>query len=168
MSNRKKPYKPIEFIIDDKGCHLCTSHSHTGRNYPKITRKGIALHRFVYERSFGKIPNGLVVRHKCDVKYCINPDHLEIGTLADNNNDKKIRGRMPDSKGSKNGCSKLLEFEVIEIFTSSEKREELALQYGVSLSAINNIKSGASWSHVSRHHKKVLRRWTPNENYRIK
>jgi hypothetical protein len=166
MSNRKKPYKPIEFIIDDKGCHLCTSHSHAGGNYPKITKKGIALHRFVYEQKFGKIPNGLVVRHKCDVKHCINPDHLEVGTIADNNKDKVIRGRERYLIGVDNPAAVLTEKQAIEIFKSISRREDLALQYKVSLSTIHAIKNGDNWGHVTYKHTKGVRRITPNANYK--
>lgn len=72
-----------------------------GRNeygYGTITlvRKGLhkaRVHRVVYERHFGPIPDGMVVRHKCDNPPCSNPDHLELGTKADNTQDMMSRGR---------------------------------------------------------------------------
>lgn len=51
------------------------------------------VHRAVYEHTQGPIPEGLVVRHKCDVTYCVNPAHLELGTLKDNAQDRERRGR---------------------------------------------------------------------------
>jgi hypothetical protein len=52
-----------------------------------------AAHRWVYLRTRGPIPDGLVVRHKCDVPVCVNPQHLELGTQKDNIHDMWTRGR---------------------------------------------------------------------------
>jgi hypothetical protein len=54
-------------------------------------------HRIAYQLTRGSIPAGLVVRHKCDVPRCCNPNHLEIGTQADNLQDARDRGRLDES-----------------------------------------------------------------------
>lgn len=69
--------------------------------YPKIGRKvaegkydfNIKGHRYVYEHTKGKIPDGHVVRHTCDNILCLNPEHLLTGTPADNMVDRRERGR---------------------------------------------------------------------------
>ena len=66
-----------------------------------LVRKGLdkaRVHRIMFERYFGPIPDGSVVRHKCDNPPCCNPDHLELGTMAENMADMIERGRHRNSK----------------------------------------------------------------------
>lgn len=70
------------------GCWLWTGCLCGGR-YPIVTYGGkrIKVHRLHYILYKGNIPYGLEVRHICNVKRCVNPDHLEIGTHLENMND---------------------------------------------------------------------------------
>lgn len=54
----------------------------------------IKAHRVAYELFIGAIPRGLLVRHKCDIPECVNPQHLECGTQKDNMKDAVKRGRL--------------------------------------------------------------------------
>lgn len=60
----------------------------------QVDRKRMRAHRWVWEAKFGPIPEGQVVRHKCDNPPCINTDHLELGTIADNNRDARERNHV--------------------------------------------------------------------------
>ena len=67
-----------------------------GRKY--LPRNGgaskyIPAHKWVYQQHYGEVPKGMVVRHKCDVRSCVNIEHLEIGTPYDNIQDMISRGR---------------------------------------------------------------------------
>ena len=72
-----------------------TSASTTG-GYGKFrlsTNRLMNAHKMAYILSKGEVPDGKVVRHKCDNPLCCNPDHLELGTQLDNVWDMQARGR---------------------------------------------------------------------------
>lgn len=75
-----------------------------GAYTPKGGRRTRA-HRHAYTLVKGEIPDGLVVRHTCDRRACVNPEHLILGTHADNMNDARIRGRLK-------GCVKVRDREL--------------------------------------------------------
>ncbi len=62
-------------------------------------------HRISYELHFGKIPAGKCVLHRCDVRSCLNPKHIFLGTIKDNNVDMVRKGRQ--ARNEKNGSAKL-------------------------------------------------------------
>jgi len=156
--NSGRKTKKIEYYTDKKGCHICTSHC-TVRGYPQICVNGkrMYLHRFIYEQSFGKIPKGLEVMHKCDNPTCINIEHLTLGTHQDNMDDKVIKNRQAkgDSltknrnhfkpKGIKNPACKLKEDDVLNIRIDTSSQIEIAKKYNISQSQVSAIKTNKSW-----------------------
>src|SRR5439155_563058 len=56
--------------------------------------KTITTHRLIWELTFGSIPKGLWVLHTCDVRNCVNPAHLWLGTNTDNQRDASRKGRL--------------------------------------------------------------------------
>ncbi|AOH54463.1 hypothetical protein ABE28_008870 [Peribacillus muralis] len=132
---------------------MCTSHARS-KGYPLswVGGKKVRLLRFIYEQMHGEIPEGHVIRHKCDVRPCINPEHLETGTPKQNMNDAIERGRMRPLLGEKNLNSKLTTDQVREIKFSIKNKSDsnygLARKYGVSEMAIRKIKKGTMWAHV--------------------
>jgi hypothetical protein len=103
--------------------------------YGKIfyNKKGWSAHRLVYTLVNGEIPKGLVVRHKCDIKNCCNPEHLEIGTYLDNILDqyKDGKGRKPYKRRSVDPPRNLSIVELYEwIKLHSIKHDTGCLNYG--------------------------------------
>ena len=98
-----------------------------------------------------KVPKGRVVRHTCDVKSCINPAHLLIGTQHDNLEDARERGTM--AIGEKVGTSVLTSDEVAGIrflYRSVPiSQQALGRLYGVEQTTIGLIVRGVRWQHVA-------------------
>lgn len=116
--------------------------------YGKMPIDGVdtGAHRVAFEVVNGPIPDGLVVRHKCDNPPCINPLHLELGTHGDNGQDKATRDRSTHGEG--NPGAKLTEPQVIQIrklLRSGIQQREIAERFGVGQSTISRIKKGTHW-----------------------
>lgn len=146
----EKASRPVEFSINENGCFIVTSHATYSTGYVVLSKhtERKALHRLVYEECFGEIPKGLVVRHKCDVRNCINPEHLEIGTQADNVRDTVERNRT--LRGVDNPQSKLDEEMVRKIKSMLSRGSricEITKLLNINKSTVSNIKRGA-WKHI--------------------
>ena len=147
----RRKCKPFEFYINEDGCFICTSHAMDLDGYPLVKRnqKMNRVSRYIYEECFGPISEGFVIRHKCDNRHCINPEHLEEGTHKQNSLDMVKRNRQ--AKGSKNGSAKLTESDVKEIRHLKEKGlrlTDLSNKFGVSVTNVCDIVNKRSWKHV--------------------
>lgn len=81
-----------------EGCWLWVAPpGESGYGYLAINRRPVLAHRFSYELHNGPIPEGLQVNHTCDVRTCVNPEHLYSGTQQENMRDRDTRGRNPMS-----------------------------------------------------------------------
>jgi DNA-binding XRE family transcriptional regulator len=142
--------KEITWIVNENGCHICTSHSLKGNGYPTIQINKIRrrISNIVYENNFEKIPKGMVICHSCDTPACINSAHLFLGSNADNTRDKVKKNRQSRLKGEKNKNSKINETTVKEIRLSKDSAKILAKKYGVGRSQITRIRNGDSWGHI--------------------
>lgn len=113
-------------------------------------KKQVKAHRYSWIISYGEIPDGLCVLHKCDNPRCVNPAHLFLGTIQDNNLDKTIKGRSAKHEG--NGRAELSELDVEQIrFTYRRNsngwfsQKGLSWIYGVTQVQIGRIVNGKNW-----------------------
>lgn len=105
-------------------------------------------HRVAYRILKGDIPNGYDVCHMCDVRACINPDHLFVGTRLDNMTDAVHKGRMPRGDKGNHPTAKLLPHEVIEIRHAIGSAAIIAEQYGIHPNHVYDIRNGRKWVYL--------------------
>ena len=103
-------------------------------------------HRVAFEKAWGPIPAGLYVCHSCDSRACVNPDHLWLGTHAENQADMVRKGRS--TAGERNPAAKLTADAVLAIRSDGRLLRELAAEYGVTMGMISRIRRGLKWSSV--------------------
>lgn len=144
LQNAAEPFHS-KYNIDDKtGCW----------NWARATDKdgyGKHLdgraHRFSYEQYWGRIPDGLLVCHKCDNPSCVNPDHLFLGDHKINHADRNSKGRA--ASGERVGAAKLTAKAVREIRESKPGEALAKTKYGISRTHYYRLMRGEGWSEVN-------------------
>ena len=104
-------------------------------------------HRISHKVFKGPIPDGLYILHSCDNPACINPDHLRIGTQAENMNDAVVRRRMPI--GEQSSMSKLSNesvMQIVEMRNSGMSIADIARNFNVEFTTVSVILRGHTWS----------------------
>lgn len=116
----------------------------------QLEKKKSKAHRASWQIHFGKIPEGLCVLHKCDNPPCVNPSHLFLGTPADNNKDRSLKGRS--AKGEKMASAKLTENKVLNIrkmyAAGNIKQKTLARLFDINFRTISQIINRKLWNHI--------------------
>ena len=109
----------------------------------------VFAHRFSWSIFVGEIPKGMCVCHKCDIRNCVNPDHLFIGSIYENNKDTLSKGRY--AVGESNGRSKLTPEQVIEIRKKSangSRRIDIANEFKIHETTLDAIIKRKNWRHI--------------------
>jgi hypothetical protein len=113
-----------------------------------------AAHRFSWTISVGKIPDGIRVLHRCDNPPCVRPDHLFLGTPADNSADmvQKQRARQGvPTPGEQHPNAKLTTAQVKAIRArraAGEGPKSIAKDFGIRPASVGNIAARRAWRHV--------------------
>jgi hypothetical protein len=112
-------------------------------------------HRIVYQYYNGPIPKGLFVCHWCDNPSCNNPNHLFLGTVQDNNQDRKNKGNYIGLKGDKCPAAVLTErkiWEMCNLINSGELKnlDDIVNKYNISKPHIRQILNGNGWENITK------------------
>lgn len=133
----------------DSGCWLWGGYKNmAGYGSLKVDGKMTRAHRYSWELHNGPIPDGMHVLHRCDNPPCVNPDHLWLGTDADNAADRAAKGRSNPPKGDAHWNAKLTEPDMYAIRADTRILREIATDYGVTPSTISFIKHRKTWRHI--------------------
>jgi len=138
---------------NEQGCILWKGYLSNG--YGKIKEgprgsRSIHAHRVAWMLAYGPIPSGKSVLHRCDVRNCVNPEHLFLGSHQDNMTDMVRKKRQ--ACGSRSGLHKLTEEAVLSMRNrySSEDvtKAQLSRDFQISDTIVGMILDRRRWSHV--------------------
>jgi hypothetical protein len=110
-------------------------------------------HRIAYQLEYGPIPDGLFVLHRCDNPPCCRPDHLFLGTNADNMRDAFAKGRIKrlGLQGERNHRAKLSAADVLEMrrrFAAGESRQDILRDHLIHKDHLNGILRRRTWKSI--------------------
>lgn len=140
LVDRKKDFECWEWLGSKQG---------VGYGTYVFCGASLKAHRVSWELNRGPIPKCMQVCHKCDNPGCVNPNHLFIGSHADNMRDKIEKQRANCLKGENHPLAKLNKSKVVHIRREYEKggvtQTELAERYNINFRSIHNIVNQKSW-----------------------
>ena len=133
--------------VPESGCWIWLKYcmANNGYGIMRIAHKSVLAHRASWIAHFGEIPDGKMVLHRCDIRPCVNPDHLFLGNHKINYDDMVAKGRRNRRDGVYNGRAKLTLDDVEFIRKSQIGQRGIVGKFGISRSAIKKIRDGDSW-----------------------
>lgn len=154
-SNARRFYEKVEFDTNG-GCWLWAARCDDKMGYGQFRLYGRhwAAHRASWALHRGPIPEGGLVLHKCDVPSCVNPDHLFVGTQAENIADMIRKGRHArvGARGEQSGHARLNTEAVramrVAYMRRSKTKAEMARELGLGETTVRAAVNGTTWRHV--------------------
>jgi hypothetical protein len=120
-----------------------------GYGHTKVEGRRRGVHRIALERKLGRpLRPGELSCHKCDVRICINEDHLFPGSNDDNMADMAAKGRSVQPRGEQAARAKLTAEQVLAIRADPRIPTAIARDYGVWRTTIEAIKERRTWTHI--------------------
>lgn len=134
-----------EKVKKTDGCWEWTGYR-TRKGYGEVYIRGEGsrrAHRVSYQLHHGTVPKSMQILHRCDNPPCVNPDHLFLGTAADNTRDMLEKGRFKSAK--------LSDREVLEIrrkYASGETQDAIAKEFHIDQTNVSQIVLGKTWKNL--------------------
>lgn len=126
--------------------------SRQGYGQFSVDRTPQLAHRVSYSIHISaSVPRALCIMHLCDNPSCVNPFHLSVGTVSDNNADRHLKGRSRGAshQGQNNPMSKLTPDDIRYIRASAQPLTVLASQYRIAFQTVSDIKRRKTWKHLA-------------------
>jgi hypothetical protein len=143
----------------DQCWHWLASRNNKGYGSFWLDGKLAKAHRVAWELEYGAIPIGQCVCHVCDCSSCVNPNHLWLGTNADNIKDRDQKGRRAPPQGTKNGRAKVTSSDVLQIrelyANGAYTYRELGVRFGLSREGIGHIVRRERWAWLDKSFKEL-------------
>jgi hypothetical protein len=152
-------WEKVDKTSSPTGCWLWTAgifkHFGHGQFWVASTGKSDCAHRVAWRLCGYELPtksSGLMLCHQCDVPACVNPEHLRLGTMQDNMNEMKERGRSNKPKGEQTGHAKVTEETVRrirEMASQGHTHKNIGASVGLARSSVGSIVTRKNWKHVA-------------------
>ena len=111
--------------------------------------RAVYPHRLIWEWTHGPIPAGMYCCHRCDVRHCVNPAHLFLGTCADNLADMRKKGRGSAPPHGDEKLTPTVVLAIVRLSRAGVKGNRIRDMLGLSSSAVYSVLNGRRWSHLT-------------------
>ncbi len=133
-------HKRKSYVEDKNGCHVWQGQP--SQRYParKVKGKPVHVHVWAWEQAHGKVPAGMVLHHTCSNTRCVNVEHLEVVTPAENAQ-YGAATRLTMAKANR----------IRHLAQMGHTYREIAEEYGISRRTVESVVYGHSWRPVEMH-----------------
>ena len=151
---KRRFWEKIAVPADENSCWEWTAYrAAKGYGRFKLDGRMQGAHRVAWRLVNGDIPegegaHGTCVLHRCDNPSCVRPDHLFLGTNADNVRDRNEKGRQARQRGQAHGRAKLTREKVYAIRADTRLQREIAADHGIDRRTVSDIKRHKRWAHL--------------------
>lgn len=114
-----------------------------GYGTTRVHGKSVKAHRLFYQEAHGiELTSDILLMHSCDIRCCVNPHHLQMGSARDNMVDMAKKGRSPIAKLTATDVTL-----VRERLANGESLRSIAKYFAVTKRVISLIKSGKRYGY---------------------